>query len=155
MRAEEIANLLPYMTADERAELQKIVSQDRAVWRPLPGPQSMAYHSQADVVGYGGAAGGGKSDLACGKALTQHQKTMILRREGTQLTGIIDRLTELIGSRDSYNGQDKIWRLGKRQIEFGSTPNLGDETRFQGGRTIFYVSVSAHPFGWRMVRIGY
>ena len=33
MRTEEITSLLPYMTADERAELQKIVWQDKAVWR--------------------------------------------------------------------------------------------------------------------------
>ena len=64
---------------------------------------------------------------------------MIVRREATQLTGIIDRLSELLGSRDGYNGQDKTWRVpfhvkpGKHiQIEFGSTPNAGDETKYQG-----------------------
>src|SRR5713101_3601096 len=114
MRAEKIAALLPLMTAEERAEVNRIIAGDRAIWRPLPGPQSMAYHATADVVGYGGAAGGGKTDLACGKALTQHQRVMILRREATQLTGIIDRLTELIGHKDGYNGTERIWRLGKR-----------------------------------------
>jgi hypothetical protein len=86
------------------------------------------------VIGYGGAAGGGKTDLACGKALTQHQKVLILRREATQLTGIVDRLTEIIGSRDGYNGQEKIWRLPTRklQIEFGSTPALDDWNKYQG-----------------------
>lgn len=106
----------------------------RCPWRPLPGPQSMAYASLADVIGYGGAAGGGKTDLACGKSLTQHQRVMILRREATQLTGIIDRFTELLTGRDGYNGQDRIWRLPDRgvQIEFGSVPNPGDETKYQG-----------------------
>ena len=132
MRVDEVQALMARATPDEHAALMKILAEDKAIWRPLPGPQSQAYHATADVVGYGGAAGGGKTDLACGKALTQHRKIMILRREGTQLTGIIDRLTELIGHRDGYNGQDKIWRLGKRQIEFGSTPNLGDETKYQG-----------------------
>ena len=93
----------------------------------------MAYESEADVIGYGGAAGGGKSFLAIGKALTQHHKVMILRREATQLTGIIDDMTTLLGSRDGYNGQERIWRLPDgRQIEFGSVPNLGDEARYQG-----------------------
>lgn len=93
----------------------------------------MAYHSGADLIGYGGAAGGGKSFLAIGKALTQHRKVMILRREATQLTGIIDDMTTLLGSRDGYNGQERIWRLPDgRQIEFGSVPNLGDEARYQG-----------------------
>jgi hypothetical protein len=93
----------------------------------------MAYQSQADIIGFGGAAGGGKTDLMCGKILTQHQVGMILRREGTQLTGIVDRLTSLLKGRDGYNGQEKIWRLpGGQQIEFGSVPNPGDETKYQG-----------------------
>lgn len=32
------------------------------------------------------------TDLACGLALTKHEKTMILRENGTELTGVIDRL---------------------------------------------------------------
>lgn len=125
-------SLLAYLTPEELAELDRLIVSDPAVWRPLPGPQSMAYYSEADIIGYGGAAGGGKTDLACGKALTQHQKALVLRREATQLTGIIDRFTELIGSRDGYNGAERIWRLPGRQIEFGSAPNLGDEVRYQG-----------------------
>lgn len=103
-----------------------------SLWKPLPGPQTMAFNSTADIIGYGGAAGGGKTDLMCGKALRQHTNSMILRREATQLTGVIDRLTQILGNRDGYNGQQKIWRLADKQIEFGSVPHLGDETRFQG-----------------------
>jgi hypothetical protein len=132
MEASEILEVLPYLTEDERAELYRILGNDRAIWRPISTPQAQAYYSTADVIGYGGAAGGGKTDLACGKALTQHQRVMILRREATQLTGIIDRLTEMLGGRDGYNGQDRIWRLPGRQIEFGSVPNPGDETKYQG-----------------------
>ena len=32
-------------------------------WMPSPGPQTEAYYSEADVLLYGGEAGGGKSDL--------------------------------------------------------------------------------------------
>lgn len=95
----------------------------------------MAFNSLADIIGYGGAAGGGKTDLACGKALTQHRRVAVFRREATQLTGIIDRFTELLGGRDGYNGAERIWRgAGPNgvQIEFGSVPNLGDETKHQG-----------------------
>src|SRR5690242_7778413 len=108
MDTQEIQDLLKYMTPEERAEVDAILSLDSAIWRPLPGPQTLAFESDADIVGYGGAAGGGKTDLACGKALTRHKNTMILRREATQLTGVIDRLTQLIGSRDGYNGAEKI-----------------------------------------------
>jgi hypothetical protein len=130
--ASEIEGALPFLTSQERAELEAILAADTRVWYPLPGPQSQAYNSQADIIGYGGAAGGGKTDLACGKALTQHRKVMMLRREATQLTGILDRLTELLHGRDGYNGQDRIWRLPQGQIEFGSVPNAGDETKYQG-----------------------
>ena len=97
----------------------------------------MAFSSQADIVGFGGAAGGGKTDLACGKALTQHRKVGIFRVNGTELTGVLDRLTELVGSRNGYNGHDNIWRLVRhdgvqQQIELGSFPNVGDEKKYQG-----------------------
>lgn len=144
MNAADATQLAKYLTPDELAELDALLAADinESVWRPLPGPQTMAYESLADVVGYGGAAGGGKTDLAVGKALTKHTKAAIFRREGTQLTGVIDRLTELLGNRDGYNGQEKIWRnAGPRemQIEFGSTPSLGDETKHQGRPKDFLV----------------
>lgn len=101
-------------------------------WYPLPGPQTLAYESTADVIGYGGAAGGGKTELAIGKTLTQHHKALIVRREATQLVGIIDRFRELLGGTDGYNGAERIWRLPGLQIEFGSTPNAGDEAKYQG-----------------------
>lgn len=132
MNASEILQLLRYLTPAERAEVEAILAQDKTIWRPLPGPQMMAYDSTATIIGYGGAAGGGKTDLACGKSLTRHQKILVLRREATQLTGIVDRFTELLGSRDGYNGAERIWRLPGRQIEFGSTPNPDDWNKYQG-----------------------
>jgi hypothetical protein len=128
------------MTA--RADLERALLLARRLkrlcpWSPLPGPQTLAYNSTADVVGYGGAAGGGKTDLACGKALTKHRKVMMLRRVGTELTGIEDRLEELIGDKSGYNGQKRIWRTRRGdgqslQIEFASLPNAGDERGYQG-----------------------
>ena len=132
MKPSEIRKLLPYMTENERAQVLELLHADTVPWRPLPGPQTMAFESEADIIGYGGAAGGGKTDLACGKAIRSHEKTMILRREGTQLTGVIDRLKQIVGNDIGFNGQEKIWRMADRQIEFGSTPHAGDETKYQG-----------------------
>lgn len=128
----DVHDLLGYLTPEEQAELDLILQSDKVIWRPLPGPQEMAYNSTADIIGYGGAAGGGKTDLACGKALTQHRKAMILRRIGTELTGVIDRLEELVGNKNGFNGQSNIWRLPQVQIEFGAVPNAGDERKYQG-----------------------
>lgn len=124
--------MLPFLSERERAELDRLLTDGAPVWLPLPGPQTMAYESKADIIGYGGAAGGGKTDLACGLALTKHTVTAIFRREATQLTGVVDRLTAILGGRNGYNGSERIWRLGGRQVEFGSTPHPGDETRYQG-----------------------
>lgn len=142
------SELLQFLTPSERAELEDLVAKTTPVWAPLEGPQTLAYNNEADIIGYGGAAGGGKTDLACGKALTKHQKVMILRRVGTELTGIEDRLEELIGDRKGYNSQKKIWRVDlekmaqtsalvnperkRLQIEFASLPNPGDERGYQG-----------------------
>jgi len=131
----EIAELLPYLTDAERDEMFVLLEQDKALhmWRPLPGPQSMAYHSDADVLGYGGAAGGGKTDLMLGKAVNQHAVSYILRREATQMQGIYTRMTQIMGGTDGFNKSDKIWRIGgDRFVRFGSTPNPGDEMNYQG-----------------------
>ena len=87
--------------SDELAELDRLLDDGR-LFVPLPWPQTMAYFSTADIIGYGGAAGGGKSMLAIGKALTQHHKPLIIRREATQLVGIIDEFAAILGTRDGY-----------------------------------------------------
>jgi hypothetical protein len=58
----EIKALWGHLTPAEREELDAIIAADMAetIWVPLPGPQTMALESKADIVGYGGAAGGGK-----------------------------------------------------------------------------------------------
>ncbi len=53
------------------------------LWRPLPGPQTLAYESLADITGYGGAGGGGKSFLGLGLAITRHVKSIIPQRTST------------------------------------------------------------------------
>jgi hypothetical protein len=131
------AALLGYLSPEERATLDGLLASFSPLWRPLPGPQSLAYYSTADVIGYGGAAGGGKTDLACGKALTQHRKVGIFRLNGTELSGVNDRLTELLGGRDGFNGKENIWRTVRAdgapvQVELGSFPNPGDERKYQG-----------------------
>ena len=154
MTPQQIKALLPYLTADELTELDNIVASDIEArpFSPLPGPQLMAYNSRADVVGFGGAAGGGKSFLAAGKALTQFDKSMILRRNGTELTAIVDEVLNMAGSRDGYNGQDKILRLPTRQVEFGSTPNIGDEKKYQGRPHSFLCFDEAANFAEIQVR---
>lgn len=101
-------------------------------WQPLAGPQTHALNSQADVLFYGGAAGGGKTDLLLGAAL-QHKRTILFRREFAQLSAIIDRSREIYSHRGKYNGKG-YWWLDKfqRKVEFGSCQHIGDENKYQG-----------------------
>lgn len=107
----------------------------RKPWAPLKGPQTEAYECVADITGYGGAAGGGKSDLACGLALTKHKRVLICRREKAQTEGIIQRLGTILGNTDGFNSQKSIWRVtagSQPLIEFGGLDVAGDEQRWQG-----------------------
>lgn len=102
-------------------------------WKPQRGPQFDAFVSKADQVLYGGAAGGGKTALAVGLAVVgPHKSTLIVRRQGTELVGVVDELERLIGNREGFNASLGLWRLGDRTIRLGGVPNLGDEAKFQG-----------------------
>lgn len=104
-----------------------------SVWQPLPGPQQDAYLSEADILFFGGAAGGGKTDLIAGLAQEEHIKSIIFRREFPQLRGIIERIAEIRGSSAGLNQQSGVWRLGgNRVLELASAPREKDAWRFQG-----------------------
>lgn len=121
-------------TPDEREEIKRLLDNDLShhIWRAQVGRQSEAADSRAFITGYGGAAGGGKSDLIAGLALTEHQRTAIFRREKTQTEGIIQRLTEILGSTAGYNSQKSIWRVGDKIIEFAGLDNPTDHQKWQG-----------------------
>lgn len=108
----------------------------RPIWQPLPGPQTMAYESRATITGYGGAAGGGKTDLIAGLTTTKHKRALIIRKEKAQTEGVIQRLTEISGgAATGYNSMRARWNypMGSEPlIEFGGLDNPGDERRWQG-----------------------
>lgn len=119
----------------DRAEFKQTVLEATASyrWIPNPGPQTVAFESEADELFYGGAAGGGKTDLICGLALTDHTRTLVLRREGTDLRGIEQRMTDIMGGTDGYNQQRREWRLGDdRVMELGSCQHEKDKFGYQG-----------------------
>ena len=121
-------------TPELRAEIDALLDADLAqhIWRAQVGRQSEAADSVAFITGYGGAAGGGKSDLIAGLALTEHKRSAIFRREKTQTEGIVQRLTEILGSTDGYNSQKSAWRIGDKLIEFAGLDNPSDHQKWQG-----------------------
>ncbi|MBM4199749.1 MAG: terminase [Gammaproteobacteria bacterium] len=102
------------------------------LWVPNPGPQTEAFFSEADEVFYGGQAGGGKSDLMIGLSLTEHRRSLLLRRTNKEALGIVERMTDVIGSRTGWNGQDNIWRIGERVIDVGGCQLDEDKQKYKG-----------------------
>jgi hypothetical protein len=117
-------------------------------WTPNEGPQTDALNCQADELFYGGAAGGGKTDLAIGLALTQHRNSIIFRRVYKNLRGIINRTVEIIGHRDGLNLSSYTWnRLpGGRTIEFGAMQQEEDKENYKGNPHDLYVFDEAPDF---------
>jgi len=144
------SDLLNYLTDTEKAELLSLLP----VWLPDPRniPQCMAYESEADVIGYGGAAGGGKTDLGLGFAGTKHRRSIIFRRVYPLLEGIEYRGKELFGAK-GYNGSLHRWVL-----ETGATIQLSamqyeeDKKNFQGRPFDLYVFDEATEFVESQVR---
>lgn len=125
-------------TQEERDEIARLLDEDLAqyLWRPQVGRQSQAADCMAFITGYGGSAGGGKTDLIAGLSLTEHQRSAIFRKEKAQTEGIIQRLTEILGGTDGYNSQKSIWRITTanipRLMEFGGLDNPTDHQKWQG-----------------------
>lgn len=130
----ELIELMKRLSPEEQAELDKLLTQGLPPWLPQVGPQTRAYESLADIIFYGGQAGGGKTDLLLGLSLTAQKHSILFRRQAVQLVGIEERMTNILGSRDGYNSQTGVWRLpnGGRVLELGSVKEPGDWMKYQG-----------------------
>jgi hypothetical protein len=100
---------------------------------PNPGPQSLAYLSDADELYYGGAAGGGKTQLLIGLGLTAHRTTRILRRRAVDAKAISKTLQSLGYGSWKYAGSGGELRTPDgRTIEVGGCEHEDDKTKYQG-----------------------
>jgi len=126
---------LDALPAEERKRVLGLLTKELGkAWLPLPGPQTSALRSQADILFYGGGAGSGKSSLLCGTALTQHHRVRLFRREAKQVRGLVDECHKILGRRDGFNGQDDVWRIPGRDtvIEFAHCHYEQDKENYQG-----------------------
>lgn len=108
---DEITAKLAGMPEDQRADLveQVMCATGHMRFVPLPGPQTDAYYCEADVLLYGGQAGGGKSYLLMGLAAQEHRSSIIFRRDGTQTDGLEKTGKEIIGAGARFNGTGREW----------------------------------------------
>lgn len=116
------------------SQARKSALSKRVLWTPNAGPQTMGYETLADVIGYGGQAGGGKTDLLLGTASTQHHRATIYRRHYGDLRDIIQRGDEILQGVTSYvGGEKKRWALPDgRLISLAYVQHRSDLSKYQG-----------------------
>ena len=132
---EEMEARIRGMSPDQRNQLAQLAHKQLSrCWLSQPGPQTDAYKTLADETLYGGAAGGGKTDLLLGLATTAHMRSIIFRRQAVDLDKIWTRLEQIVAGRvvksDSHK---KRMRLADgRFVEFGHLEKPGSEKSHQG-----------------------
>lgn len=106
-----------------------------AHWQPDPrnAPQCLAYElaTQVDEMGYGGQAGGGKSDLALGLASTVFNRSLILREQFVNFRRFIERGNEIYPT-TFVSGSKNEWRFEGRVITLGHVQYEKDWKKYQG-----------------------
>lgn len=131
----ELEKLISGLPTERQVELAKVV---RPVfkgqnWLPNFGPQTMAFESEADELFYGGEAGGGKTDLLIGTALSSHRRSLILRRLNSEVDGLIDRAIEVVGhDRGLKRNPPARWKFPEQIIMFGGCQHLKDREKYRG-----------------------
>ena len=131
------------LSPKEKKEFDLAIEQDVAdnIWIPLvdekeigrPTPQKQAADCDADILLYGGAAFGGKTNLICGLSLTAHKRTSIFRRKKEDVMPIAEELIKIRGTKKGYNSQLK--RLNTedgRNIRLAGMQYEQDKQSFKG-----------------------
>ena len=103
---EEYLDAIMSMNDVELQEMAKIVEESLSGIKfiPFPGTQTRAYFSDAKIMLYGGKPGGGKSALISGLALQEHYRSLLVRRNHSDLRPLIDVTKELNGTPKGFVG---------------------------------------------------
>src|SRR5438874_2276652 len=125
MLLDELVARLTQLPEKSRTEATELAVKSTATmtWVPNPGPQTEAFVCQADELFYGGEAGGGKTDLGIGLALTEHKRSLLLRRINKDAVKIKPRIEKILVQR---------WKLKDRQIDIAGCEQESDKQRFKG-----------------------
>jgi predicted phage terminase large subunit-like protein len=130
---------------------------EEVVWKPQdredgsPGPQAALLACPCDLIGFGGARGGGKSDGLLGDWIGHINeggpkcKGLILRASLTELEQLIARSIEIFGRiGGAYNSSKKRWVFPDGQVlKFAYLERITDVKRYQG-----------HDYTWIAVEEG-
>lgn len=124
------------MPVEQKAQLARdVLAAQKRLKRfiPLPGPQTEAYLSKADILLYGGQAAGGKTFLTVGLFAQEHQSSIIFRREASQTDGLERAGKVLIQDDARFNGQDLEWTWPDgRTLKLSGMKEAGDWNKHAG-----------------------
>jgi len=109
-------------------------------WAPFPdkdgrpSPQRLAYDSLADELFFGGSAGGGKTDLLIGLALTAHRHSILFRRLYTETVDMLRRTRTILGEQGRVTASSSLCARTNdgRIVDFGAVQHEEDMERFRG-----------------------
>jgi hypothetical protein len=134
LNLQEILAQIDGMSPEALAELKRGIYEERkkTPWIPTPGPQARAEASEADELFYGGQAGGGKTALLLGQAVTKHKHSLILRRTNKEAEKLPQQLEEIIGNDHGLNRSTMTWKLGDRVIDMGGCQLEQDKQKRKG-----------------------
>jgi hypothetical protein len=112
------------------------------ILKPNPGPQEMFLSTSADIAGYGGSAGGGKTFGLLLEALRwkelPHFPTLILRREiamTKQLGGIWQEAHQLLSETTTVNLSERFFQFPSgARIQMSGIKAESDVHKYQGAQ---------------------
>ncbi len=86
------------------------------------------------MIGYGGAGGGGKTDLQLGKAFTRFRSPILFRRRKTELRDLVERSRDLAPAGARLNENLLVWRQlpGGATLAFGGLEQAEDWRKYRG-----------------------
>ena len=143
--------------AIERTIATQKPSATAEIWHPADTnvPQQQAYRLAAEgkvmEIGFGGQAGGGKTDLLLGLAGTHYRRSRIMRREFPQLDGIIERGNQIYPA-SFVGGIKKSWSFNGHTVMLRSMQHEKDWKKYQGQPIDFLGIDEAAEFSESMVR---
>ena len=135
----DIERLMSMLSGIDKANVSSVGGMAKQIlcdkkFVPLPGPQTYAYFSKADLLFYGGQGGGGKTFLLAGLAIEEHCASLIIRREYKGLDAIIRDAVKIWGSSKGLKRSPppRLQLDLGRFIDFDAAHNIGDEQAKQG-----------------------